>query len=229
MRAERDVDIAVFEQQAGPVQLHQWIKAYDSADAGVAVALGGGGYLDRAAGPLASGGYIEGVKLLVVACRILALGYDVERAAGRVNDRRRGYTDFGRQVRVFLGDIRAGNRIAKTNLPNRTLSGGIVSIITVYAVVFRSYVDQIANANLGNIYTGYIERLGVDVAVRRSGEKLAERARTHVRSRQKSLVQIGPRAAGIIVLCEHSRAARERKRFTRVTCKGTCVCPLAWS
>src|SRR5262245_61445716 len=213
MRAERDIDIAVLEQQPGPVQLHQWIEAYDSAHASVAIALGGGGYLDRTAGPLAPGGYIERMKLLVVPGRIFALGYYVECADGRVDDRRRGYTDFRREVGIFLGDVRAGNRIAKANLPNRTLSGGIVGIITVNAIVFSGDVDNVANANLGNINGRCVERLRVDVAIHRSGEKLAERARTDVRSRQKSLAQIRSGAPGIVVLCEHSRAAPESKRF----------------
>src|SRR5262249_9063559 len=123
-----------------------------------------------------------------------------------------GDADLGHDVRGddVLGGGDGGDpgrRVNETALPEQAVVGRAagpgVGVEGVDAVVLGGGEDDVERALAGDGEVGLVERLGVDVAVRRITEQLAEVGRVDVGGRQHRLLRVGPGDQPVVVGAEH--------------------------
>ena len=125
----------------------------------------------------------------------------------RIDDRRAADADAAGEIDVgaaCLTDVGAGDRndarrrIRVVDAPERRRRRGIVCVERVDAVVVGGDVDDVADAEPGNVHALDVERLTVDLVVDGALEELAELADVDVGRRQDGLVRLAPvRAASL--------------------------------
>ena len=219
VRGPGDVDGAVIDQQAGSLIVRPRVER-DVVLRVAAVAGPGHAGLndDGAAGPLAAVANIERVQPLHERAVLLRPRDEVDRLGRRIDRGRAANPDVAGEVDVGaagLTDIGArhrqdaGGRVRVGDAPQRRRSGGIVGIERVDAVVVGRDVDDVPDADAGDVHAVDVQGLPVDLVVDGPLEQLAELADVDVGGREDRFRQVraGPRR--VVVLRDDARL-RER-------------------
>jgi len=221
VRREREVDLAVRQEQAGALVLVLALER-DRPAAG----LLGGRRDDLLAvrGPELSRGDIEGEQAMMELTAPLDHGHHEHRPRRQGDDRSADDADLDLEVAVFVplamcgiargdvGDEGGGReRRAEVGMPERHRCGRVVGIESIDAVVHRRDEHDVVPGAVGHRHPGHIKGLGVDVTIHSPGEQLAEFLRGHVRMVQDCLVESGP-GAGLAVGLGRHRCLRLRRR-----------------
>ena len=153
----------------------------------------------------------------------------IKRPGNRVNDRRAGDAHFRYDVRIGVvvvtgpkifvrehpryGRHRRRAEVRLPEQPARRRRG--FRIERIDRIVFRGDEQDVVPARPRNHHARHIQRLRIDAAIHRVGEKPAERRRVDVRQGQKRFVGVQARAVVVIVIgpdadlraggCEHRR------------------------
>ena len=137
---------------------------------------------------------MQAVKDLVAP---LGHGDDIESVCGRIDHRRAGYAELGRDGRTIqdIGDARrclARYGIGEADLPERGLvrAGVGVRVECVDAIVLGGHEHNVVNALAGDGDGGQVEWLRVELSIDRPGEDLTELGRVHIRGRQNRFREI---------------------------------------
>ena len=149
--------------------------------------------------------------LVIVVARVLGHGDEIERAVrsgAAIDDRRRGDAEFRRDLCAAAGIAQGLARPKQRHVPE---NGAGVGVEGVDRVVLGGREQHVVLRS-GHAEPGYIQRLGIDLAVYRQISQQAEARRSHIRQSQLRLRGVLAAAAQIIFVREHIGSRRHGPR-----------------